>query len=359
MNTRNHNREFQHPDDGWYQIEALGNHPNRAAGVVQVIDQAAAAAIVNRFNQDAAAGQLRQGNELLIDHEHFSDQPDQETRAYGWLQELQDREDGIYGRIRWTSTGKAAVDGGDYRFFSTEYAPEDLQPVTDAAHNRAGSPKVVRPTRLAGLSLTNMNNNRGQKPITNREALADASASAVNQKNNNQVTNRKLMKNIATKLGLAAEASEDAILEGVTKIMNRVTELEPLVAENTTLKNRVAEIDAANVDALLAEHGVKEAKVLNRVKPILLATPAADRPAWLADCGFQRGGNAPAAETVTAGRVLNRGGGAAALGKADSLAGADEKGLAQKIKNRAQELHVNGRSFDSAWQQAVREVIKN
>jgi polyhydroxyalkanoate synthesis regulator phasin len=185
MNSRILNKDFQHPADGWYQIEALGNHPNRAAGVVQVIDAQAAAAIVERFNADAAASALRHGNEMLIDHEHFSDQADQETRAYGWLQELQNRSNldvapGIYGRVRWTGTGKAAVDGGDYRFFSTEYDPSDLvavdvnprltngdKPGEKSAMNSRSLPQM-RPTRLGGLTLTNMNNNRGQKPITNR-----------------------------------------------------------------------------------------------------------------------------------------------------------------------------------------------
>ena len=166
MNTRILNKDFQHPADGWYQIEALGNHPNRAAGVMQVIDRPAAEAIVKAFNSEAAAGKLRHGAEMLIDHEHFSDQPDQETRAYGWLQELQNREDGIYGRIRWTTTGQTAVDGGDYRFFSTEYDPNDLQVVKNG--NKKSKLREVRPMRLDGLTLTNMNNNKGQKPITNR-----------------------------------------------------------------------------------------------------------------------------------------------------------------------------------------------
>ena len=166
MNTRILNKDFQHPGDGWYQIEAKGLHPNAAAGVVQVIDDESTESIVNRFNEDAKAGTLRHGGEMLIDHEHFSDQADQETRAYGWLQELQNRDDGIYGRIRWTTTGKAAVDGGDYRFFSTEYAAKDLTVVKND-----GKVKQVRPMALDGLTLTNMNNNRGQKPITNREKM--------------------------------------------------------------------------------------------------------------------------------------------------------------------------------------------
>ena len=156
--------EFRHPADGWYQIEAKGEHPNRAAGVVQVIDDAAAQSIVNRFNADAQAGRLRHGRELLIDHEHFSDQPDKETRAYGWLTRLVNRPDGIYAQIRWTKTGQEAVDGGDYRFFSTEYAPADLAVVNSGR---------VRPLRLDGLTLTNMHDNRGQRPITNR-AVASA-----------------------------------------------------------------------------------------------------------------------------------------------------------------------------------------
>ena len=167
MNATILNREFQHPSDGWYQIEAKGRHPNRAAGVVQVIDEAAAASIVNRFNAEAEAGTLRHGNELLIDHEHFSEQPDQETVAYGWLGKLANRADGIYGQIRWTGTGQKAVDGGDYRFFSTVYCPEDCEVLNrDGKNGKAGS--YVRPMRLDGLTLTNMNNNRGQRPITNR-----------------------------------------------------------------------------------------------------------------------------------------------------------------------------------------------
>jgi hypothetical protein len=165
MNTAIFNPEdFKHPDDGWYQIEPKGIHTNREAGVEQVIDDEACSAIVNRFNTDADAGELPQGHELLIDHEHFKDQPDQETVAYGWLQRLQVRPDGIYGQIRWTSIGQAAADGGNYRFFSTEYDPKDMV-------DMGGTPPRIRPVRLAGLTLTNMPNNKGGNPITNRAAV--------------------------------------------------------------------------------------------------------------------------------------------------------------------------------------------
>ena len=157
------NRDFQHPDDGWYMIEPKGTHPNRAAGAVQVIDDEAARSIVLNFNADAAQGKLSHGREMLVDREHWKHDLDKETTAYGWLFKLQNRDDGIYGKIRWTGTGQSAVDGGDYRFFSTEYDNGDLEVLND------GSPKRVRPLRLDGLTLTNDPNNKGGAPITNRQ----------------------------------------------------------------------------------------------------------------------------------------------------------------------------------------------
>ncbi|HUD47536.1 MAG TPA: phage protease [Candidatus Baltobacteraceae bacterium] len=157
---------FTLPADGWFHIENKGVHPNEKAGVVQVLDDEACRSIVNRFSAEADQAGFPG---MLIDHEHFKHDQDKETRAYGWLMRLQNRPDGIYGQIRWTETGRQAVEGGDYRFFSTEYNPSDLQVL-----NGQKRPRHVRPLRLDGLTLTNANNNKGQKPITNREDMNTA-----------------------------------------------------------------------------------------------------------------------------------------------------------------------------------------
>ncbi|HEX3857683.1 MAG TPA: phage protease [Verrucomicrobiae bacterium] len=162
MSTRIFNREFVHPADGWYQIETPGEHPNAKGGVVQVIDAAAISSIVNRFNQDASDYARKHGVPfpgMLIDHEHFRHDLDKETRAYGWLLKMENRNGIPFGEIRWTGVGQQSVDDGEYRFFSSEYDPEDLV--------RLGGDKV-RPMRLAGLTLTNQPNNVGGQPITNR-----------------------------------------------------------------------------------------------------------------------------------------------------------------------------------------------
>src|SRR6185312_16209200 len=289
------------PADGWYQIEPKGEHPNQAAGVIQVIDEEAMRSIVDRFNADAAAGTLRHGNELLIDHEHFSDQLDKESRAYGWLVDLQAREDGIYGRVRWSKTGKEAVDGGDYRFFSTEYAPNDCvecqvaSGVEKAAAEQGQSNGEmgqdaslatrhstmlrVRPLRLDGLTLTNMNNNRGQKPITNRDPNGSA---------DQPPTEIKRMNTVANQLGLAADVSEESILAEVTRLMNRVTEMIPHEEENKSLRERLGAIDAEQVHTLLDLHGVRDEKIRNRLKSILTSLKnREERVAALFDFGFK------------------------------------------------------------------------
>ena len=159
------NREFQRPADGWYALEVPGEHPNRAADVVQVIDEAAVASIVRRFNQEAEHYEAQNGVAfpgMLVDIEHFKHDANKETRAYGWLMRLQNRNGVPYGQIRWTAVGQQAVDGGEYRFFSTEYDPKDVTVLN------GGKPSRVRPMRLDGLTLTNEPNNRGGKPITNR-----------------------------------------------------------------------------------------------------------------------------------------------------------------------------------------------
>jgi len=355
MNSSILNPDFSHPADGWYQIEPRGEHPNQAAAVIQVIDEEAINSIVSQFNGDAAAGKLRHGNEMLIDHEHFSEQPDKETRAYGWLVELQGRDDGIYGRVRWSKTGQEAVDGGDYRFFSTEYAPGDCVECRGTANaearetGRQGSSldtrhdplPCVRPMRLDGLTLTNMNNNRGQKPITNR----DPSGSA-----DQQPTEIKRMNTVANKLGLPAEASEETILTEVNRLLNRVTELIPHEEENKSLRARLCAIDAEQVHTLLDLHGVRDEKIRNRLRPILSSLKnREERVAALFDFGFKpeerRTGEKPAS------RLLNRGEGRQPRSEVMNV---NEQALAQRAEAEIGDYKIRNRCTYAEARNAVR-----
>jgi hypothetical protein len=209
-------------------IEPAGEHAHPASGLVQVIDAEALDRIVRRFADEARQPGFAG---LLVDQEHFSHDQDKASRAFGWLTALQARPDGLYGRIRWTASGRAAVDGGDYRFFSTEYEARDLAPC---------GPGRARPERLAGLALTNKPNNRGGRPITNRQPEETPRPAASAAAAPTEPTHNHIMNLIATQLGLPGEAGEQAVLAELARILNRASELE---AEITALRGARVEAD--------------------------------------------------------------------------------------------------------------------
>jgi hypothetical protein len=207
------NREFEHPADGWYQIETPGEHLNAKAGLVQVIDGQAVSSIVNRFNQEAADYEARTSQPypgMVVDIEHFKHDPDKESRAYGWLMQLENRDGVPFGKIQWTATGKPAVDGGDYRFFSTEYDPADLKVL-----NPGKSPARVRPLRLDGLTLTNDPNNKGGTPITNREPWEGYHASKADFEAAREENQRHCEANKAAATAAELQAQQDSEGEAV------------------------------------------------------------------------------------------------------------------------------------------------
>jgi phage I-like protein len=246
-------------------IEPKGLHPNKRAGVVQVIDEEAAVSIVNRFKEASSAPDFAG---MLIDHEHFKHQADQETRAFGWLMALENRKDGIYAQIRWTTTGKAAVDGGDYRFFSTEYAPDSLDVLNKE------NPAKVRPMALSGLTVTNDPNNKGGKPITNREA-PEQFRQTVETAAATPETKTPHMTKTNTLLGLAADASDDAAAAEVSKIINRATAAETEVAAlkttNTEMTVKVKTFEDAAKAFAEKQADADLEPIKNRATPEILA----------------------------------------------------------------------------------------
>jgi hypothetical protein len=214
------NRAGEVPSDGWYQIEVTGTHPAGKARK-QVIDAIALESIVNRFTAEKAeAGDNFAG--MLVDLDHLSHDMDNTTEAYAWLQEVEIRDGQLHGRLELSDLGEMAIRNKRVKFFSTEYDPQDVQNIGTGA---------VRPLRLSGLAFTNRPNNRGGKPISNREG---------GEQTETETTPN--MQPIALKLGLPADADEAAILKKLADIMS---ELE-------TLKGKTAETEA---EAIMNRYG--------------------------------------------------------------------------------------------------------
>ena len=262
------NRNFELPEDGWYQLAPLGEFPHAAAGITQVIDEAACARMVTAFeNARAAAGNFPG---LLIDFDHFSLDATKHSEAAGWITDLKfsspssdlcpqssgNNPSGLFARIRWSDTGEAAVKGGRYRFLSPVWAKSDCE---DLGNHR------FRPVRLLNADVTNDPNLKGILPISNRSStesvdstsLDKSTGAPVGRPNQKEKLMQPVIDALLNKLNLPADAAQDAIIaaienmaapDEVAALTNRAETAE---TELSGLKNAQLEADA---DAFIEAH---------------------------------------------------------------------------------------------------------
>ena len=153
---------FQTPADGWYQVAPLGEFAHAQAGLTQVVDAEACQAMTNRFAEEAKAPNFAG---LLVDFDHFSLDGEKRSEAAGWITALQNRDGGLFAKIRWSDVGESAVKGGRYRFLSPVWNRADC---VDLGGGR------VRPVRLLNAAVTNDPNLKGMRPLSNNAATAAA-----------------------------------------------------------------------------------------------------------------------------------------------------------------------------------------
>lgn len=125
---------------------------------------------------DPAAVVAASSTPLLLDENHATEhRAGQPNRAAGWIEELQARSDGIWGRVQWTAHGQALVKGRSYRHLSPVFG-----------HDKGG--RVVRLLR-AGL----VNDPNLHLIAINRETMMSD------------------LEQVATALGLPKDSSAEAI----------------------------------------------------------------------------------------------------------------------------------------------------
>jgi len=196
---------FKMPDDGWYQLAPIGEFAHAAAGVVQVVDAEACAAMAARFKVDAAVANFAG---LLVDFDHFSLDDRARSEAAGWIMGLEYRGQrdeggnlrpesetpkqemnadgvgsgavpaaeqarcgaGLWANIRWSDVGEEAVKGGRYRFLSPVWARSDCVDLGPSTGSTGSGQAIrrVRPVRLLNAAVTNDPNLKGMRPLANR-----------------------------------------------------------------------------------------------------------------------------------------------------------------------------------------------
>lgn len=346
MNTRILNRAGKLPDDGFYQIEAIGEHVNHEAKVIQVIDEKAVTSILNRFSAEVKeAGENFPGKPL--DRDHLSDSMENTTEAYGWGMQLRKSGEGYEAKIDWTPIGEPLVTSKDgkppaYKFFSTGYLADECEKIGTRKVGKK-TYDVVRPLRLDSISLTNQpNNKKGQRPISNRNGNP---AGAAEDKNDTP------MKSLLKKLGLADDASEESAVAAVEKITNRATSAE---TERDALKK--------DNDALLASQVESDLeKYKNRFKPekrdTIKAALIKNRAGTIE---LLESTEAPAAETTAEDpkKITNRGTAKTPEQIAADAKSRKEEERAAKISNRARQIRATNKNatLADAYQTAAAEI---
>lgn len=316
------NRDSQLPADGWYEIETPGEHFNRAAGVVQVLDPVSFDSIVNRFAAESAKPNFAG---VLIDQEHFSLDPEKSSEAFGWLLQVRNRDGHLEGRITWTDIGEPAVKSGRFKFFSSVYEAADVEKVGTRKIKNREYP-LIRPLALNRLALTNDPNNKGGKPISNRNGN---SAGAADE------NKTPTMKSLLKKLGLAEDASEESAVAALQVIQNRASQVEALTAERDTLVAAQVDHDLENYKNRFKPEkrdAIKAALVKNRADTIALLEAT----------------EAPATEGGEEKRITNRAG---AKIPAEKKAGADAE---VAIEAAVQDYRIANRCTYEAAHAAVR-----
>jgi phage I-like protein len=151
---------YKLPEDGFYQVIPYGEFAHKPTGLMQIVDNKAGKAILAAFKADKdAKAKADDPGILLCDYDHFSGDAKLPSKASGWIEDLQNRDDGIYAKIRWTPEGEKAVTSGDYRYPSPSFKPDEIEWIDN---------KTIRPLRLDRVGITNDPNMKTIKPLSNR-----------------------------------------------------------------------------------------------------------------------------------------------------------------------------------------------
>jgi phage I-like protein len=229
------------------------------------------------------AASLKAGEKLVIDENHSTDLAAPKglsAPARGWVVELQQRSDGIWGRVEWTGEGRRMVADGSYRGISPAIAHRKDGTIT--AILRAG---LVNKPNLSGLTALHQEDNHMNLKEMLIEALGldaaaddDAIVAAVKKKMAGDVPEAALqaaLSPIAQAAGLAIDADAATVLAGVQQLASAkagaadnkvVVALQAELADVTTKLNALTENTAKKAAETFVDAAIAEGRV--GVKPM-------------------------------------------------------------------------------------------
>jgi len=324
-------------DGEWVQLSPFGVWPNVVG--TQNFQKEEGQEVVNEFQSLLNAPARLMGAPWYIGHPDYDPlkQRYKDTRAYGRIKELQVRDDGLYGRVKFSDAGKKLIQDEAFHGHSIMWAM------------RKGPDNKWHPFRLKSVGWTN----EPQIPV--------APITAANEESKNQMDRTKLI----TSLGLAATATDqeiEAAIDGLktkhaaneTQInalkgqltieQGKVTTLTTQLTEATTQRT-TAQTEAANerqrARDLLIERGVREGKIL-----------VGEQEAWKTK--FAANHTEAANELQAAKAKMNTKSKVIGLGQRNASLGTETGQQIQDAVNERRAKHPN-EPYDACWAAVKRE----
>ena len=259
----------------WLHVLPTGNFSGmdgRGPYLLQSAD-----AVIAAFNETA--------RKIPVDENHSTDLAGKQgfsAPARGWIVELQNRDDGIWGRVEWTAEGRSLVVGQSYGYLSPVFTHSAKKPFIVQKLLR------VALTNDPNLNLTSLHSTNTETTMdlnALREALglpetADAAAilAAVAAAHTAQAAHSALVSRLAPVAGVAADASADAIITALQAKAKPATAVE---SENAELRTQVKTL-STQLETFVTTHAkeraesvidaaVKEGKVVPALRDHMIA----------------------------------------------------------------------------------------
>jgi phage I-like protein len=190
--------------------------------------------LVDQKAYDAVAKDITgRGNDIVFDYEHQTLEGTKAPAA-GWIKEIRYNDGvGIMARMEWTDEAAAYIVKKEYRYFSPVFAVRKSD---------------KRVTALHSVALTNV-------PKTNHLTPLLAKLGATLEEENDM----DFLKKIIAKLGLADDASEDAVIEAVAKLKDKPPETKEVIAKDVLDALDLKEESDASV-VVASIHALKQAE---------------------------------------------------------------------------------------------------
>ena len=227
---------YELPADGWYQIakvssvtKSLDIPDGKSVRILQVITPGDLADIAARYSAAPS--------ELLVDFDHFSADSAKPTKAAAWITAVEARGDGLWAQMRLSTSGRSALEGGDYRHFS---------PVLGFPARTYAAGEEAHPVALLGGALTNQPTFKGMLPLSNRTETSPPEPT----------TTMDYKALIIALLGLQAAATDADIQAAADKAKGTLAD----GAKYPATQCRLAKLEAEQIERDLDKAGLKGAE---------------------------------------------------------------------------------------------------